>query len=252
MEPTEVSVSNGESRDPGRIRVMFDRVSPRYDLLNHLLSLNLDRRWRKAAAAELADGDTTANVLDLCGGTGDLSIELARSSPTRSVICCDFSHAMLSLARPKFDRHQLSDRCHTLEADGLRLPFASGSFDAVTVAFGVRNLVDMDAGFREMHRVLRPGGRLIVLEFSRPKARPLAALYRFYLRQVLPRLGDGISGKTGPYLYLARTIRDFPDPPSLAGRIRDAGFGACGWRRLSGGIVATHTAFKETGRPEVR
>jgi demethylmenaquinone methyltransferase/2-methoxy-6-polyprenyl-1,4-benzoquinol methylase len=222
---------------------MFDRISRRYDLLNHLLSLNLDRRWRRAAAAELPE-DGAARVLDLCGGTGDLSVALARSGRAGAVVCCDFSHAMLTLAGPKFDRKRVSDRCLVLEADGLRLPFDTGTFDAVTVAFGVRNLADMDAGFREIHRVLRPGGRLIVLEFSRPTTRPLAALYRLYLRWVVPRLGDGISGRSGPYVYLARTISDFPDPPDLAGRIREAGFAACGWQPMSGGIVATHTAFK--------
>jgi demethylmenaquinone methyltransferase/2-methoxy-6-polyprenyl-1,4-benzoquinol methylase len=127
--------------------------------------------------------------------------------------------------------------------DALRLPFRDAAFDAVTVGFGVRNFADLDAGLREIRRVLGPGGRLVVLEFSRPTARPLAAAYRVYLERVLPALGDRISGRSGPYAYLARTIGQFPDAPSLAGRIRDAGFAAVGWRTLTGGIVALHTAW---------
>jgi len=160
------------------------------------------------------------------------------------VVCCDFSHEMLTLAGAKFLRRGLGGRCLALEADALRLPFAPGRFDAVTVAFGVRNLADPDAGFREILRVLRPGGRMVVLEFSRPSGRLLGACHRFYLGRVLPRLGDAVAGRSGPYGYLARTIRDFPEPALLAGRIREAGFAACGWVTLSRGIVAVHTAFR--------
>jgi demethylmenaquinone methyltransferase/2-methoxy-6-polyprenyl-1,4-benzoquinol methylase len=233
-----------ESREPGRIRRMFDSVARRYDLLNHLLSLNLDRRWRRAAAAELPV-QPVARVLDLCGGTGDLSVELARSARGGMVVCCDFSHAMLALAASKFRRKKVADACLLVEADGLQLPFPEESFEAVTVAFGVRNLADLDAGFREIHRVLQPGGRMIVLEFSQPSAPLLNRLYGVYLRRVLPRIGDGASGGGGgAYSYLARTISDFPQPQTLAGTIRENGFDACGWRRLSGGIVAIHTAFR--------
>jgi demethylmenaquinone methyltransferase/2-methoxy-6-polyprenyl-1,4-benzoquinol methylase len=131
-----------------------------------------------------------------------------------------------------------------VEADGLRLPFAAESFDAVTIAFGVRNLADMDAGFREMLRVLRPSGKLVILEFSTPTASLLAPAYRFYLHRVLPRIGESVSGRTGPYRYLATTISEFPEPAALAGRIREAGFGAVGWISLTGGIVALHTGLK--------
>lgn len=155
-------MASDESRDPRRVRSMFDRISGRYDLLNHLLSLNLDRRWRRAAVAELTDGDSGV-ILDLCGGTGDLSVELARSGRARWVICCDFSHAMLARAAAKFRRPGIAGRGVLLQADGLALPLPDASVDAATVAFGVRNFVDMPAGFREIHRVLRPGGRLVVL-----------------------------------------------------------------------------------------
>lgn len=231
------------SREPQRIREMFGAVARRYDLLNHLLSANLDRGWRRKAAAEIPDRSGLL-VLDLCGGTGDLTLELARRGRARHAVCCDFAHPMLELAGRKFRRKRLADRCSVLEADGLRLPFAAASFDAVTIAFGIRNLCDMNLGLREILRVLRPAGRMIVLEFSRPTAPVLSSVYRFYLRRVLPRLGDGVSSTPGPYGYLARTIAEFPDPPSLAGRIREAGFAACGWSVLSGGIVAIHTAHK--------
>lgn len=232
-----------ESRDPQRVRQMFDGIARRYDLLNHLLSANLDRGWRRAACRELQQ-DSGATVLDLCGGTGDLSVELLRSGCAGMVVCCDFSHAMLQRAGAKFARRGVDGRCLRLEGDGLRLPLAGATVDAITVGFGVRNLADMDAGFREMLRVLAPGGRLVVLEFSRPEGPLLSRLYRFFLGHVLPRIGDRVSGSSGAYGYLARTISDFPLAAELAGRIRDAGFAACGWRLASGGIVAIHTAFK--------
>ena len=235
---------SSQPRDARRVREMFGAIARRYDFLNHLLSLNLDRRWRRRAVEELAPAPG-ARVLDLCGGTGDLTIELARSCEDCEVVCSDFSHAMLERAEAKLRRHRMSDRCAVVEADGLRLPYASASFDAVTVAFGVRNLADMDAGFREILRVLRPSGKLVVLEFSTPTAPLLAPIYRFYLHRLLPRLGDGVSGRTGPYRYLATTISEFPDPAALAGRIREAGFDAVGWTTLNGGIVALPTAIKE-------
>jgi len=222
---------------------MFDRIAGRYDLLNHLLSLNRDRAWRRAAAEEATAGPD-GPVLDLCGGTGDQSLALVRRSPSALVVCCDFSHRMLDRATRKFEGAGQAGRCLVVEGDGLRLPFADATFAAVTVAFGVRNLADMDRGFREMRRVLVDGGRLVVLEFSRPTGPLFGRLYRAYLGRVLPRIGDGVSGASGPYRYLARTIADFPDAETLAGRLRESGFAACGWRLLTGGVVAVHTAIR--------
>jgi demethylmenaquinone methyltransferase/2-methoxy-6-polyprenyl-1,4-benzoquinol methylase len=222
---------------------MFASIAGRYDFLNHALSLGLDRRWRRRAVRELAPA-AGARVLDLCGGTGDLTVELARSIPDGWVLCCDFCPPMLARAVPKFRRKGVDDRCGVLGADGLHLPFPDGTFDGVTVAFGVRNFADMGQGLRETRRVLVAGGKLVVLEFSTPHAPVLSQLYRFYLGRVLPRLGDSVSGTTGPYGYLARTIADFPAPDLLAGQIREAGFGAVGWVTLTGGVVAIHTAFK--------
>jgi len=237
------NVVRDPEKEPSRVRSMFDGIAGRYDLLNHLLSLNLDRRWRRAAARELPELGQGV-ILDLCGGTGDLSIAAEGSGRAETVICCDFSHEMLARANVKFRQRGVDGSCLVLEADGLNLPFPDGTFDAVTVGFGVRNFVDLDAGLGEIHRVLRPGGRLIVLEFSRPTRAPLAPLYRFYLKRILPRLGDGVHGARGPYGYLARTIAAFDDPETLADRIRDAGFPTCDWSPMTGGIVASHTAIK--------
>ena len=233
-----------ESREPSRVKAMFGGISRRYDLLNHVLSLNLDVKWRRRAALQ-ACPEKGLRVLDLCGGTGDLSVALAQGdAPPALVVCCDFSHPMLALAGPKFVRKGLGDRCVTILGDALRLPFRDGSFDAVTVGFGVRNLADMRAGFGEILRVLAPGGRLVVLEFSRPSGSLLSRVYALYLKTVVPRLGDAASGRRGPYVYLARTIGDFPEPELLAGMLREAGFVAVGWQPLTGGIVCVHTALK--------
>jgi demethylmenaquinone methyltransferase/2-methoxy-6-polyprenyl-1,4-benzoquinol methylase len=221
---------------------MFGAISGRYDLLNHLLSLNRDVSWRRSAA-RAACSQPGLRILDLCGGTGDLSIALTRASfPPSLVVCCDFSRPMLERAVPKF--RGAAPHCVAVEGDALRLPFCDGAFDAVTVGFGLRNLVDMSAGLREILRVLAPGGRLVVLEFSRPSGPVLSRAYAFYLNAVVPRLGDRASGRKGPYLYLARTIGDFPEPDLLAGTIREAGFAAVGWQPLTGGIVCLHTALK--------
>lgn len=231
------------SRDPARVKEMFGGIAPRYDFLNHLLSLGIDRYWRRRTARALA-ADRPRLVLDVCGGTGDLSAAVARAVPDALVVCSDFSHPMLRLAGPKFARRGVGSRCARVESDGLRLPFPPACFDAVTVAFGVRNFVDRRAGFAEAARVLRPGGRFLVLEFSRPEGPFVGRLYHAYLSRVVPRMGDRASGKTGPYGYLARTIAEFPDASSLAGEIRESGFAATGWTPLTGGIVCIHDARK--------
>jgi demethylmenaquinone methyltransferase/2-methoxy-6-polyprenyl-1,4-benzoquinol methylase len=232
-----------EAKRASHVRRMFDGIAGRYDLLNHLLSLNLDRRWRRKAVGALTGGDYP-RILDLCGGTGDLSIELVRRVAPEQVICCDFSHQMLLTAGRKFTHDKLDQRCHLLMADALKLPVADNSFDAVTVAFGVRNFEDMQIGLQEILRVLKPGGRLVVLEFSTVTAPILSSMYRFYLNRILPRVGNRISGRTGPYSYLASTIGRFPQPARFADIIRASGFAACDWQTATGGIVAIHTATK--------
>jgi demethylmenaquinone methyltransferase/2-methoxy-6-polyprenyl-1,4-benzoquinol methylase len=221
---------------------MFGGIAPRYDILNRFLSLGIDTRWRRRTALALAQDDPGL-VLDLCGGTGDLSVAVARAAPAARVVCCDFSYPMLVRAGPKFDRPEVAGRCVRVEADALSLPFPSERFDAVTIAFGVRNLVDRRTGFREAARVLRLGGRLLVLEFSRP-AGLFGRIYRSYLFGLIPRIGDRVSGRRGPYGYLARTISEFPEPAALAGEIRESGFAAVAWTPLTGGIVCIHDARK--------
>lgn len=232
-----------EGPDPARVKAMFGGIAPRYDLLNRILSLGIDRRWRRRAAEVAASGGAE-RILDLCAGTGDLTRAVSRAAPGALVVCCDFSHPMLLRAGPKLARAGLAERTPRVEADGLRLPFDAEAFDAVTVAFGVRNLADRRRGFDEMRRVLRPGGRMIVLEFSRPEGRILGPLYRQYLRRVVPRLGDAASRRRGPYAYLARTIAAFPDPALFAGEIREGGYAAVRWTPLTGGIACLHEAWK--------
>jgi demethylmenaquinone methyltransferase/2-methoxy-6-polyprenyl-1,4-benzoquinol methylase len=222
---------------------MFARIASRYDLLNHLLSAGLDRTWRRLAAREIAPLDGLT-LLDLCAGTGDMAAEVLRRTHPDLLVGCDFARPMLSLAHRKLRRSGLATACRLVEADGLRLPFADATFDGVTVAFGVRNLADMDAGLREILRVLKPGGRLVLLEFSRPTGPVVAPLYRIYLTRILPWIGDLVVRRSGPYRYLAASISEFSEPAALAGRIREAGFAVCGWRCLTAGIVAIHIAFK--------
>jgi demethylmenaquinone methyltransferase/2-methoxy-6-polyprenyl-1,4-benzoquinol methylase len=229
------------SRAPGAlpsaawVRAMFSRVAPRYDLLNHLLSFNQDRRWRARTVARLEAvlHRPGARVLDLCCGTGDLL--LALQAGCRGVVLgLDFSRAMLSGARRK------DPRCVLVEADALRIPIADAALDLITIAFGFRNLADYRAGLKEMRRVLRPGGTLAILEFSRPPNPLWAALYGFYSRRVLPLLGGVLSGDPSAYRYLPASVRRFPSPEELADEMVRAGFAEVGFELLSGGIVCLH------------
>ncbi|MBM3746583.1 MAG: bifunctional demethylmenaquinone methyltransferase/2-methoxy-6-polyprenyl-1,4-benzoquinol methylase UbiE [Acidobacteria bacterium] len=217
------------------VRTMFTRVAPRYDLLNHLLSFNQDRRWRARTACRLSGSlaQPGARVLDLCCGTGDLLLALQAGRPL-PVIGCDFSRAMLALARRK------APRCALVEADALRLPFADASLDLITIAFGFRNLTDYHTGLEEMRRVLKPGGTLAILEFSRPSHRWWAALFGFYSRFVLPLAGGIISGEPTAYRYLPASVRRFPSPDELATDLRQAGFDGVTCELMSGGIVTLH------------
>jgi demethylmenaquinone methyltransferase/2-methoxy-6-polyprenyl-1,4-benzoquinol methylase len=218
-------------KSPQEIRRMFASIAARYDLLNRILSLWLDAAWRRRAVGELRlrPGEL---VLDLCSGTGDLADQVLRDGG--SVVASDFCHEMLCAIPAK------APRARRVEADALRLPFADGRFDAVIIGFGLRNLADPVAGLREMRRVLRPGGRLVILEFSLPTGRVFRALYHLYLGKILPWAGDLLSRRRGPYRYLARSIVAFPDQPTLAGHLRDAGFTDARWIDLSRGIVALH------------
>src|SRR5690606_4046400 len=217
---------------------MFSTIAPRYDLLNHLLSLNIDRRWRRRAVDELGwEHRPTGTFLDNCAGTLDLSVELARRPGFGgTVVGSDFAFPMLAGGARKRSGLPIAAVC----ADALRLPYPDESFDGATVGFGVRNLADLNTGFREMARVLRPGSRLVVLEFTTPVWQPFRALYFFYFLRILPLIGRLISRHGSAYEYLPASVLRFPEPPELATRMAAAGFDDVRWKRLSGGIVAIH------------
>jgi demethylmenaquinone methyltransferase/2-methoxy-6-polyprenyl-1,4-benzoquinol methylase len=215
---------------PEGVRAMFDRIAPVYDAMNRLMTAGLDRRWRRlTAAAVVRPGD---RVLDACCGTGDLA--LAAREAGGKVVGVDFSEPMLARARSK------SASIEWVQGDLLALPFADGSFDAATVGFGVRNVADLDAGLRELARVLRPGGRLGCLEITRPQGL-LRPFFRFWFDGLVPLAGKVLPGGAA-YAYLPASVRRFPGPEDLAAAMERAGFTSVRWRLLGGGIVAVHTA----------
>lgn len=220
------------------VRRMFGAIAPRYDLLNHLLSLNRDRSWRRRAVDRLLQGTPGDGVvLDACAGTFDLAVELAdRRDFTGSVLGFDFAYPMLDSGRAKLEGRRVSAAC----ADALRLPLADRSVDGAMVAFGVRNLADLDAGLRELGRVVRPRGRLVILEFMTPAWQPFRAAYLLYFRHILPLVGRVISKHGSAYTYLPASVLEFPGPAELGRRLENAGFEGVGWEVMTGGIVATH------------
>ena len=212
---------------------MFDGVARRYDLTNTVLSLGQDRHWRRATRAALRTGPGE-KVLDLAAGTAVSTVELARSGAWCAA--ADFSIGMLAAGGAR--------RVPKVAADATRLPFGDEVFDAVAISFGLRNVVDHEAGLREMARVTRPGGRLVVCEFSTPVAPLLATAYKEYLMRALPAVARAVSSNPEAYVYLAESIRAWPDQATLAGQIQRAGWSAVRWRNLTGGIVALHAARK--------
>lgn len=220
------------------VRVMFGRVAHRYDLANHLLSLNIDRLWRARTVTRVRQilDRPGARVLDICCGTGDLALALERRGGP--VLGSDFCHPMLVAARDKITRRRA--RAVLFESDALRLPVRDAALDLVTVAFGFRNLANYQAGLVEMRRVLRSGGMAAILEFSQPPNRIFAALYNFYSRRVLPWIGGALSGNRDAYRYLPESVRKFPTPDELAEGMRRAGFADVRYEYMTGGIVALH------------
>ena len=232
-----------------KVREMFSQIAPRYDLLNHLLSLQFDRLWRARVTrrAQPILNRADAVVLDLCCGTGDLALSLAAAGDAR-VIGADFAHPMLVRAKEKCASavgaasrrsfHELS----FYEADALRLPFADHSFDLVTTAFGFRNLANYEAGLREIFRVLKPGATLAILEFTEPPAGILGDLYRWYFRRVLPRIGGWLSGDRSAYTYLPASVTRFFSPRELASLLQTVGYSNVDFSLWTFGTVALHTA----------
>jgi demethylmenaquinone methyltransferase/2-methoxy-6-polyprenyl-1,4-benzoquinol methylase len=224
-----VTVETGRLAPDG-VRSMFDRIAPFYDARNRVMTVGLDRRWRRLAAqAVVSAGD---KVLDGCCGTGDLALA-ARKAGAAEVIGLDFSEEMLVRARRK------APELAWVRGDLLELPFADGEFDAATVGFGIRNVDDLDRGLAELRRVLKPGGRLAILEITRPRG-PLALFYRLWFDAVVPLLGKVLPGGSA-YTYLPASVRRFPGPVALAAQMEAAGFDEVSFRRLGGGIVALHT-----------
>jgi demethylmenaquinone methyltransferase/2-methoxy-6-polyprenyl-1,4-benzoquinol methylase len=215
---------------------MFDRIAPRYDLMNRLMAVGLDGRWRRAAAAT-ADVSLGGRALDVCTGTGDLAFELAgRVGPSGAVVGVDFAEQMLDRARAKAGARGVPAEFR--QADALDLPFSDDAFDAATVAFGARNLADLDRGLAEMARVVRPGGRVVILDITSP--RRLRALHALWFDRVVPKLGGLIGGDRAAYGYLPASAKRFPAPQELARRMSAVGLTQVGWRTFMGGIVALH------------
>jgi demethylmenaquinone methyltransferase/2-methoxy-6-polyprenyl-1,4-benzoquinol methylase len=230
-----------ESDASQKVRAMFTDIAPTYDSLNHILSINIDRLWRARTAKLLRPilQRENAVVLDLCCGTGDLAIALGKAGPAK-IVGADFAHTMLTRAREKSaDDRQAID---FLEADALRLPFADSTFDLATTAFGFRNLANYKAGLREIHRVLKPGGTIAILEFTEPPDTLLGNLYRWYFRSVLPRLGAWLSGDKHAYTYLPKSVSRFFQPSELSALLTSTGYQSPAFRRWTLGTVALHTA----------
>jgi len=226
----------------GQVNRMFDRVAGRYDALNSLMTAGLHHRWRERAAARtrLQPGDS---ALDVCCGTGDLALELAKLvTPGGHVVGCDFSEPMLDLAREK-TAERAAGGVRFEWADALELPYDGGRFDAVTVGFGVRNLADLDRGLREMGRVLKPGGRLVILEITQPTRPPLSFFFSLWFDRIVPLLGT-FSSNPEAYAYLPESVRSFPSPHGLAEKMEGAGFDGIRYTVLAGGIIAIHSGTR--------
>ena len=241
-ERSAVDAASGATDKSGYVRAMFSDIAPRYDLLNHLLSFNIDRGWRRKAIAALDVGQSPSGTyLDLCAGTLDVSVALAQVAGfTGWVLGADFAEAMLRAGRAKATGRSVFG----VAADALALPIASGSCDGAIVAFGVRNLADLDAGLCEVARVLKPGGRLVILEFTTPPNPVVRAAYGFYSRRLLPLIGGFISGNRGAYRYLPESIARFPSAAELGERLGQCGFRRVTWELLTLGTVAIHVGTR--------
>lgn len=234
-----------------KVREMFTQIAPRYDLLNHLLSFQLDRLWRARAAKHLRPvlKRPDALVLDLCCGTGDLAFALSHAGKAH-IVGADFAHTMLVRAKAKYAELLAADGVSAMahmpffEADALRLPFADASFDLVATAFGFRNLANYEDGLREIYRVLKPGGTIAILEFTEPPEGFLGDLYRWYFTRVLPRIGWLVSGHQSAYTYLPKSVARFFRPPELAALLRSTGYQCVTFREWTMHTVALHTGTR--------
>ena len=249
LSGTRPAGAHDETAASRQVREMFSRIAPRYDLLNHLLSLRFDVMWRKRLARRFAHvlARPAARVLDVCCGTGDLAHSLANipvtsaASEPAPLVGADFAHPMLTRAREKAARSAYRS-LEFLEADALSLPFADGAFDLVTTAFGFRNLANYPAGLREFRRILAPGGSLAILEFAEPQRALFRGFFRFYFHRVLPAIGAVVSGHAQAYSYLPESVARFPTPAELAALMERSGFSDVAFESWTAGIVTLHTA----------
>ncbi|MFL5906889.1 MAG: bifunctional demethylmenaquinone methyltransferase/2-methoxy-6-polyprenyl-1,4-benzoquinol methylase UbiE [Solirubrobacterales bacterium] len=225
------------------VRGMFDRIAGVYDVMNSAMTVGLHHQWRQRAV-DRAEVGLGSDALDICCGTGDLALELRRRiGPDGRVVGCDFSEPMLELARRKSGEEGLAVEFGW--ADALELPYGDRSFDAVTIGFGARNLADLERGLSEMGRVLRPGGRLVILEITRPQREPLSTFYSLWFDRLVPVIGT-LAGDADAYSYLPSSVQTFPEPEQLAGMIDAAGFTRIRWLLLAGGIIAIHSATRSS------
>jgi demethylmenaquinone methyltransferase/2-methoxy-6-polyprenyl-1,4-benzoquinol methylase len=235
-----------EREAAAHVREMFGRIAPRYDLLNHLLSLDIDKLWRRRVARRFSAilHSPAARVLDLCCGTGDLALAFRKEAPIGAeIVGSDFVPEMLVRARAKVAA--FSSGITFVEADALALPFGDESFDLISCSFGFRNLANYERGLLEIFRVLKPGGAAAILEFGEPRGKLFGSLYRFYFRRVLPRLGGLISGNGSAYTYLPNSVSKFPSPEALQAQLERAGYTEVQFERWTGGIVTLHSARKQ-------
>ena len=237
---TASAAAAGGAEKRAYVKRIFSEIAPRYDLLNHVLSLNIDRRWRRKAIARLeVERDQAGRYLDLCAGTMDVAVEISRLPGFRGlVVGADFAEPMLKAGAAKISGSGITP----VTADAVQLPIASGQLAGAIVAFGIRNVAGLDEALREALRILVPGGRFVILEFSTPRIRVLRVLYQLYFHHVLPLIGRLISGHRTAYRYLPRSVANFPVEEELARRMEAAGFAKVSWRSLSFGVAAIHVA----------
>jgi demethylmenaquinone methyltransferase/2-methoxy-6-polyprenyl-1,4-benzoquinol methylase len=235
---------NTDSGKKEQVEAMFDNIAHRYDFLNHFLSLGIDKRWRKKTIGKLREF-SPKKILDLATGTGDLAIASLKLNPDK-VIGLDISAGMLEKGKVKIRKKGLEEKISLIQGDSEHIPFDANEFDAITVAFGVRNFEDLKLGLKEMFRVLKPGGIAAILEFSTPERTPMKQLYSFYFRKILPRVGKFFSNDRSAYTYLPESVSEFPDGDKFLGLLEEIGFSCLSEDVLSFGIASIYTGIKET------